>query len=137
MSDFLCDIRNFGRVSVFKQTKRRKRQSTKEIVLMKTIKLIGTALVSTILLGNVVFAQGTINKRERRQQERIADGVKDGELTQKEARKLEKEQAKIHTAEAKARADGELTAKERAKIQKRQSKASHHIYKEKHDRQTR
>jgi polyhydroxyalkanoate synthesis regulator phasin len=104
---------------------------------MKTIKLIGTALVSTILLGNLAFAQGTINQRERRQQERIADGVKDGELTQKEARKLERQQAKIHKAEAKAKADGEFTAKERAKIQKRQNKASRQIYKEKHDNQTR
>ena len=104
---------------------------------MTTIKLIPAALVSTLLLGNLVFAQGTINQRERHQQRRIADGVRDGELTQKEGRKLEKEQAKIHTAEAKARADGEFTAKERAKIQKRQSKASHHIYKEKHDKQTR
>ena len=104
---------------------------------MKTIKLIGTALVSTLLLGNLVFAQGTINQRERRQQRRIADGVKDGELTQNEARKLEKQQAKIHKAEAKAKADGEFTAKERAKIQKRQNKASRQIYKEKHDKQTR
>jgi hypothetical protein len=104
---------------------------------MKTIKLIGTAWVSTILLGNLMFAQGTINQRERHQQGRIADGVRDGELTQKEASKLEKEQAKIHSAESKARADGEFTAKERAKIQKRQNKASHHIYKEKHDKQPR
>ena len=104
---------------------------------MKTIKLIGTALVSTLLLGNLMFAQGTVNQRERRQQRRIADGVKDGELTQNEARKLEKQQAKIHNAEAKAKADGEFTAKERAKIQKRQNKASRQIYKEKHDQQTR
>ena len=104
---------------------------------MKTIKLVGAALVSILLLGNLMFAQGTVNQRERRQQRRIADGVKDGELTQKEARKLEKQQAKIHKAEARAKADGEFTAKERAKIQKRQNKASHQIYKEKHDKQTR
>ena len=104
---------------------------------MKTIKSVAAALVSTLLLGGVMFAQGTVNQRERRQQKRIADGVKDGELTQKEARKLEKEQAKIHAAEAKAKADGEFTAKERAKIQKKQDKASRKIYKEKHDKQTR
>jgi hypothetical protein len=104
---------------------------------MNTIKLVGAALVSMFLLGNLSFAQGTVNQRERHQQRRIADGVRDGELTQKEARKLEKQQAKIHAAEAKAKADGEFTPKERAKIQKRQSKASHQIYKEKHDKQTR
>ena len=103
---------------------------------MKTIKSIAAALVSTLLLGNLVFAQGTINQRERHQQRRIADGVRDGELTRKEAGKLENQQAKIHTAEAKARADGEFTAKERAKIQKKQDKASREIYKEKHDKQT-
>jgi len=104
---------------------------------MKTIKSIGAALVSTLVFGNLLFAQGTINQRERHQQRRIADGVRDGELTQKEARKLEKEQAEIHAAEAKAKADGEFTAKERAKVQRRQDKASHQIYKEKHDKQSR
>ena len=104
---------------------------------MKTIKSIAAALVSTLVFGNLVFAHGTINQRERRQQRRIADGVKDGELTRKEVRKLEKQQAKIHTAEARAKADGEFTAKERAKIQKKQDKASRQIYKEKHDKQTR
>ncbi|MSO23514.1 MAG: hypothetical protein EXQ58_09735 [Acidobacteria bacterium] len=104
---------------------------------MKTIKSIAAALVSTLLLGNLLFAQGTINQRERRQQRRIADGVKDGDLTRKEARKLEKQQAKIHAAEAKAKADGEFTTKERARIQKKENKASRQIYKEKHDKQTR
>ena len=104
---------------------------------MKAIKPISAALFSSLVFGNLLFAQGTINQRERHQQRRIADGVRDGELTQKEARKLEKEQSKIHSAEAKAKADGEFTAKERAKIQKRQDEASHHIYKEKHDKQAR
>ena len=104
---------------------------------MKTIKSVAAALVSTLFLGNLMFAQGTVNQRERRQQERIADGVNDGELTQKETRKLEKQQAKIHTAEAKAKSDGQFTGKERAKIQKKQNKASEQIYKERHDKQTR
>ncbi|MGH9426525.1 MAG: hypothetical protein ACRD2L_09515 [Terriglobia bacterium] len=104
---------------------------------MKTIKSVATALVSTLALGSLLLAQGTINERERRQQKRIGDGVKDGELTRKEARKLERQQAKIHAAEAKAKSDGEFTAKERARIQKKQNKASRQIYKEKHDKQTR
>ena len=104
---------------------------------MKAIKPISAALFSSLVFGNLLFAQGTINQRERHQQRRITDGVRDGELTRKEAKKLEKEQAKIRAAEAKAKSDGEFTAKERAKIQKRQDKASHHIYKEKHDKQTR
>ncbi|MBM3802150.1 MAG: hypothetical protein FJW26_07530 [Acidimicrobiia bacterium] len=105
---------------------------------MKRIQsMVTAALVSTLCFGSLVFAQGTINQRERRQQRRIADGVHDGELTKKETRKLEKQQARIHRAEARAKADGEFTAKERAKIQKKQNKASRQIYKEKHDNQTR
>ena len=104
---------------------------------MKAITPISAALFSSLVFGNLLFAQSTINQRERHQQRRIADGVRYGELTQNETRKLEKEQARIHAAEAKAKADGEVTAKECAKIQKRQDKASHHIYKEKHDKQTR
>ena len=104
---------------------------------MKAIKFITGALVSTVALGSLVFAQGTINQRERRQQARIHEGVRDGELTRNEARKLEREQARIHRAEARAKADGEFTPKERAKIQKMQDKASRQIYKEEHDRQTR
>ena len=104
---------------------------------MKTIKSIAAALASTLALGSLLLAQGTINERERRQEARIRDGVRDGELTRTEARTLEKEQARIHAAEAKAKSDGEFTAKERAKIQKRQDHASCHIYKQKHDHQTR
>ena len=104
---------------------------------MKTIKSIATAAASTLLLGNLVFAQGTINHRERHQQKRIAHGVRDGQLTQNEARKLEKEQAKIHRDEARAKSDGEFTPKERAKIQREQDRASRDIYKETHDNQTR
>lgn len=104
---------------------------------MKAIKPIVATMSLTLVLGSLGFAQGTINQRERRQQARIAEGAKSGELTRKEARKLKKSQAKIHAAEARAKADGEFTAKERAKIQKRQDKASQQIYKEKHDKQTR
>jgi hypothetical protein len=104
---------------------------------MKTIQPIAGVVVSTFLLGSLLFAQGTINERERRQQRRIADGVQDGELTRKEARKLGRQQARIHRAEARAKADGEFRAKERATIQKKQNRASRQIYKQKHDRQTR
>jgi hypothetical protein len=104
---------------------------------MKAIKPITATLFSSLVFGNLLFAQGTINQRERHQQRRIADGVRGRELTERETRKLEREQAKIHGAEAKAKEDGEFTAKERAKIQKRQDRASQHIYKEKHDKQAR
>src|SRR5262249_14705697 len=50
-----------------------------------------------------------IDQRERNQQERIADGLKDGSLSSGEAAKIEKQEAKIERDEAAAKADGVVT----------------------------
>ncbi|MBF0507747.1 MAG: hypothetical protein HQK57_02340 [Deltaproteobacteria bacterium] len=88
------------------------------------------------LLGNS-FAGPTddpvIKWREKNQEKRIDQGVKSGELTPKEAGKLEREQARIKQTESRMKADGKLTNKERAKLQREQNKASARIYKKKHN----
>jgi len=76
-----------------------------------------------------------IDKREQNQKARIKQGVKSGELTKKEARKLGAEQKKIQRDEKKAKADGVVTPEEKAKIRKEQRKASKDIYRQKHDTQ--
>lgn len=73
--------------------------------------------------------------RETRQQGRIAEGVKSGELTALEARKLHRGQKRVDAAQRKALADGELSAKENLKLEKMQDHQSRQIYKEKHDNQ--
>ena len=78
-----------------------------------------------------------IKEREHKQNARIKEGVENGELNRREARRLHREQAKIHAEERAAKSDGQVTAAERAKIQHDQNKASRHIAKQKHDRQTR
>ncbi len=79
---------------------------------------------------------GQIKKREKRQQKRVNQGVKSGELTKKEALKIEKEEAKLHRKIEKNRKDGPgLTPKERAKAHQEQDKLSRQIYKQKHDGQ--
>jgi hypothetical protein len=77
-----------------------------------------------------------IDQREANQQQRIQQGVQSGQLTKKEAVKLEKGQAHVQAMEDKAKADGVVTKKERAKITKAQNRQSRKIYKEKHDKQT-
>ena len=77
-----------------------------------------------------------VDKRQANQETRIQQGVQSGQLTPKEAAKLEKGQAKVQAAEDKAKADGVVTPKERAKLAKKQNKQSKKIYKEKHDKQT-
>ncbi|MBF0497040.1 MAG: hypothetical protein HQK58_10780 [Deltaproteobacteria bacterium] len=74
-----------------------------------------------------------IQYREKNQEKRIQQGVKSGELTPKEAGKLEREQARIKQTESRMKADGKLTKKERARLQRKENKASAHIYNKKHN----
>ena len=80
-------------------------------------------------------ATPNIDKRQAEQQRRIDQGVKSGELTDREAARLEKGQAKVKRIEAKAKADGVVTAKERKQITREQDKQSTRIAREKHDKQ--
>ncbi|MEK6699005.1 MAG: hypothetical protein AABZ10_08175 [Nitrospirota bacterium] len=92
-----------------------------------------------VLLSGVLYAGSTndpvVRKREQRQEKRVNQGVKSGELTPREAGRLEREQARIKQDEERMKADGKLTPLERKKLQREQDRASRHIYKEKHDAQ--
>lgn len=76
-----------------------------------------------------------IDKRQAQQQTRIDQGVTSGQLTTREAARLEKGQERIQTMEDKAKADGKVTAKERARLHKAQDVQSRQVAREKHDRQ--
>jgi len=76
-----------------------------------------------------------IQQRMQNQENRIDQGVRSGQLTPKEAGKLEAEQAKIRQTEERMKDDGNLTQKERQKLDNMQDRSSNHIYKQKHDRQ--
>jgi len=79
-----------------------------------------------------------VNAREQNQQNRIANGVKSGELTPKETQKLEKQQGRIDNQEKRdmAKNNGHLTKGEQAKLNKEQNHASKNIYDKKHDAKT-
>jgi hypothetical protein len=76
-----------------------------------------------------------IDQREVNQEKRIQQGVKSGELTQRETSRLQGEQARIERTEARAKADGKMTPKEREHITQMQDRASRDIHREKHDAQ--
>lgn len=98
-------------------------------------------LLSAVLLigGTAAFAQATpgVTKRQVNQQARIQEGVRSGELTGREAARLQMRQAKIRRDKQQAKADGVVTPAERAKLQKEQNRASRAIYRQKHDAQKR
>jgi uncharacterized membrane protein YebE (DUF533 family) len=89
------------------------------------------------LVAVPVFAQSTprIDAREARQEARIEQGEKSGQLTPRETAKLDRGQAHVQTMEANAKADGVVTAKERTKIARAQDVQSRKIHRQKHDAQ--
>ena len=103
---------------------------------MNTIKLIPILLAS--LLAAPIFAQTVANdvQRDVNQQSRIEEGLKSGQLSTKEAGKLEREQAGIAKAEHNAMQDGKVSKQEQRKINQMQNKASSDVYAEKHDAKT-
>lgn len=105
---------------------------------MKSAKIV-SVLVAT-LFAIPVFAQNTntpnIDKRQERQQKRIAAGVQSGELTAKEAGNLEKREARIEADKQAAKADGNVTKAERAKLQHEENRASKKIFQKKHNART-
>jgi len=97
------------------------------------VAILGTALsVGTIATASAA----TINRRESHEQARIRQGIKSGELTRREAVRLEREQAKIRIDERFLRRNG-LTPNERARLQNELNRAGKDIYRQKHDNQVR
>ena len=78
-----------------------------------------------------------VNQRQHHQRERIQQGVKSGELTRRETGKLAEEQRDIRQLERAYKSDGTLTGAERRDLHHEQNQASHDIYRQKHDEQTR
>ncbi|MFT3704086.1 MAG: hypothetical protein QM802_17090 [Agriterribacter sp.] len=102
--------------------------------------LITSGLVIVLIaLASTGFSQTTprVHRRQINQQERIANGVKDGELTNRETLRLEGREAKIQHDKRVAKSDGVVTARERAKLTREQNRTSRAIYRQKHDVQTR
>ncbi len=97
-------------------------------------------LVVQVLLGlSLLLAASAhaVPSRAARQEARIRRGERSGELTPREANRLERQQARIHRDRAAARADGRVTPRERARINREENRASRAIFREKHDRQRR
>lgn len=99
------------------------------------IAVIALAAVAAFLPSQVGAA--AINEREARQQERIGDGIKSGDLTPAEAAKLEARAADIRKEIAQDRAanGGKLTTKQRKRLQDELDDLSAKIAKHKRDAQ--
>ena len=76
-----------------------------------------------------------ITQRKENQQDRIAQGVKSGQLTPGETGKLEHQEAGINKEERGMRAEdnGRLTTQDRKTLNQQQNVESKRIYKDKHN----
>ena len=103
---------------------------------MKRMLLAVSAM--TLLMTGMAYAEAetpVVDQRQTNQENRIDRGIASGQLTEREATRLNKQQEHISKMEAKAKSDGVVTKRERARIDHAQNRASRHIAREKHDAQ--
>jgi hypothetical protein len=102
--------------------------------------ILAAVMITTIfpLTGLANSRRHGINNRQQNQQQRIRQGVRSGELTRREAARLQTREARIRVNEAYARrSGGAFTLQERARIQRQLNRTSRDIYRQKHDNQDR
>ncbi len=78
-----------------------------------------------------------INRRQHRQQVRIYQGICAGQLTRREAVRLERGEVRIARMERRGRADGRLTPRERTRLHRALNHQSRAIYRARHNNQQR
>ncbi len=80
-------------------------------------------------------APATINQRKENQQDRIGNGIQDGQLTSGETKNLEKKESDLNHEEHDMRKldNGHLTSADRATLNQQQNKLSNNIYQDKHN----
>jgi len=79
-----------------------------------------------------------VNGREQNQQKRIANGVKSGQLTPGETRRLERGEQRLQNNEKKdmAKDNGHLTKQDQRQLNREANHMSKRIYKDKHNAKT-
>ncbi len=102
---------------------------------MKSANLVGTGLF--LLATAPAFAAGPatseVVQRDLNQQQRIEQGLQSGQLSTKEAGKLETQEKRIDRVEAHDLKDGKLSPGETAQINRMENRSSAQIYKDKHN----
>jgi hypothetical protein len=105
--------------------------------MKKQLLLLAGALAMTVCMS---FAQTgkTIQQRKQNQQNRIANGIKSGQLTAGETKNLEHREANLNHDERQMRAadGGKLTAADRTQLNRQENHISGKIYQDKHNAQT-
>jgi len=102
---------------------------------VKSANLVCTGFL--LLATAPVFAAGPaaseVVQRDVNQQQRIEQGLQSGQLSTREAGKLETQEKRIDRVEARDLKDGKLSPGETAQINRLENRSSAQIYKDKHN----
>ena len=104
---------------------------------MKRNRAMMVALVFGMLLttsAGANVATPRVDRREARQEHRIANGIRSGQLTRREAFRLERGEARINRMQWRSEADGRVTPRERVRLSRALDRESRRIYRLKHNR---
>jgi hypothetical protein len=136
---------SFGRIVVEIKGASLPSRQTGDLIMHRTSKLFAALVLGMSTLPAIAqtpapaakdpAATPRLDRREARQEQRIEQGVKSGQLNAKEAARLEKREERLKANEAKAKADGTVTPQERARLEREANRDSRAIAREKHDRQ--
>jgi len=95
--------------------------------------IVNTLAGAVVVVGTLSAA--TVNQRRENQRDRIAQGVRSGQLTAHETGRLEGREARVNHQIRDDREDhgGELTGHERAQVDREQNRIGNSIYRDKHN----
>jgi hypothetical protein len=106
---------------------------------MKLFRVLFAMAAVAALSTTIASAQSNdprVDQRELRQHARIEQGIRRGELTRGEARRLRAGQGHVRRMERRARYDNRLTPRERARLERVQDRQSRRIARLEHNRRT-
>ena len=108
------------------------------LLLLGTVALAQDQSSSTSSQSSTPAKPGEVAQRKENQQDRIANGVKSGQLTAGETANLENKEAAINgeTRADRAANGGKLTGAEKQQINQQQNQLSKQIYNDKHNANT-
>ncbi len=102
------------------------------------MKLLNLMVVSAALIfaaSTSASAQSTpgVDARQKKQANRIYNGVRNGSLSRRETGQLIRGQARVHRMERRAKRDGVVTGRERVRLHRAQNRQSRRIFRKKHN----
>jgi len=100
------------------------------------LKIFGGLLIAALAFTSMAQAQSrtpVINHRQHRQERRINQGVRSGELTRNEAHHLRGEERRISRERRMAMAEGRMNRGERRHLRHEENRTSRDIYRDKHN----